>query len=352
MSDKVSREIDLIYILKLIWGSRKSLCKWAIIGFVVGVIVAFSLPNQYKTQTTIALESKSASSSLMSMKAMTGLMGIDLDGVSSEGVGAKLYPEIVKSTPFLLEFAEIPVKYKGQNILLEEYILKKYKQPWWKALMRAPMQLVGWIAGMGKEKSDSLTYIDSLSIQQAFAGRLGGLLNVEENKVSGTYMMSVVMQDPHISVQIADSMFTKLQRYMTNYKTSKVWQNLNNNTKMLAEAKQKYYELDSEYAQAVDRNQQLISKSAQVRIDRLKNERDLAFSIYQQLATQVESNKIQLQEVTPIATIIEPPRLPLRPSFPKRSLIMIGMAFLGACLFTVKVVVKLVLANNDNQENR
>ena len=55
----------------------------------------------------------------------------------------------------------------------------------------------------------------------------------------------------------------------------------------------------------------------------------MAFSIYTELAKQVEAQQIQVKEDTPVFTIIEPVFVPLETAKPKRKMILATWTFLG-----------------------
>ncbi len=109
---------------------------------------------------------------------------------------------------------------------------------------------------------------------------------------------------------------------------------------MLKEAQQKYYIAEETYANALDRNQNLRLKSPLVKLDRLLNEKNLSYQVYLQLATQVEADRVKLQEDKPIVTIIEPVSTPTTPSEPKTLIVIILFAFLGGFIITCKLIIK------------
>ena len=82
-----------------------------------------------------------------------------------------------------------------------------------------------------------------------------------------------------------------------------------------------------------------------MRIERLRNERNLAYNVWNQTASQVEVTKIKLQEETPIATVVEPAIVPDHAASPKKAMIFIAFAFLGGFLAVGIVVVKSLLAD-------
>ena len=68
---------------------------------------------------------------------------------------------------------------------------------------------------------------------------------------------------------------------------------------------------------------------AQTQMERLQSEFTMASSVYTELAKQMETQKIQVKEDTPVFTIIEPVAVPLDKSKPKRPMILIIWTFLG-----------------------
>ena len=75
-------------------------------------------------------------------------------------------------------------------------------------------------------------------------------------------------------------------------------------------------------------------------LDRLQNEQQLAFGVYNQLAQQLETAKIKVQEQTPCVTIIEPATVPVKKSNTSKVIILIAFVFLGACAGIGKILVK------------
>lgn len=98
-------EIDLMDILRKIIAIRKILYKAAGIGLVIGIIVALSIPKKYTVEVTLSPEmgNSKGNSALASMAAsfLGAGAGMSDDGV--DALNASLSPDIVSSTPFLLE---------------------------------------------------------------------------------------------------------------------------------------------------------------------------------------------------------------------------------------------------------
>ena len=362
------QEIDLMDLLHKVWSARRRVVKYALVGAAAGLVIGFSIPKSYVTTIKLAPESKGGSASGGGMAGLAAMAGINLNqGGGTEGITAAIFPEIVKSTPFLLEFAGIPVTLTpkksgapGEKMSLFEYVTEHQKKAWWKHVTAFPGQAVGWVLSIGRDDkpeellppTDSVDLFNLPPQYKGFVGALSGMLSVQEDKKSSMLEAKVTMQDPMVSAIVADSLVSKLQKYMTAYRTQKTRQDLEQNIRQNAEAKARYYEAEDRLVEAVDQNRTVSSEALRVRIERLRNEREIAYNVYNQTASQVEVTKIKLQEETPIATVVEPAIVPDRAAAPNKMMIFVAFAFLGAFLAVGIVVVKSLLANSPAADDK
>ena len=107
-----SDEIDLISIVDKVWSERRFLIKFTLIIFVIGVIIAFSLPSAYKSESKIIPED---TKEVVANKAnsFASLLGLAVNNNTSLEISADIYPDIIRSTPYLLEFANLKVLPQG-----------------------------------------------------------------------------------------------------------------------------------------------------------------------------------------------------------------------------------------------
>lgn len=351
------KEIDLLELLRAVWAARRRIVLYAAVGAAVGLIVGFSIPKTYVTTIKLAPESKTAGNGGGGMAGLAAMAGFNLNaGAGTEGITTAIFPEIVQSTPFLLEFAEIPITLMprktgepGERMTLFEYVSDHQRQAWWKYLAAAPGRAVGWLLGRDREEEpvppvDSVELLHLPKAYKDFVKALNRMMMVEEDKKSSLLEAKVTMQDPFVAAVVADSLVAKLQKYMTVYRTQKTRHDLEQNMRQNAEAQARYYEVENRLAEAIDQNRNISSESLRVRIERLRNERTLAYSIWNQTAMQVETAKIKLQEEMPIATVVEPAIISDRPAAPKKMVILIAFAFLGGLWAAGGVVVRFLLA--------
>lgn len=330
----MEKTIDVIELLKAVWKKRKMIYKWVAIGLALGLIVAFSIPKTYTSTVKITPDSKTSKSQVSSYASMLGLATDD-----NEGLGKEIYPVIINSTPFLLEFAHIDVKYRDEQIELYQYLDKFQKSPWWSYVINAPMKAISWIGSSGSEKKD-IDFNESIAKQDAFVNKFLKLINYTVDKKTNIITIGVTMQDPAISAQIADSVISKFKLYLNKIATNKISNTLANNIVMQQKAKERFFQLDSAYAATADQNQNLISKSAQIKLERLQNERNLAYQIYSQISMQVEDNMIKLEEQRPVAIVIEPARIPINAASPNKLMILISFVVLSVLIASAKIIYK------------
>ncbi len=343
--EEKNKELDLIKIIQLLWSKRVKIIKWGVIGFVVGVIIALSIPREYTSSSMFAPEGSSRNA-MGGGNSIAAMMGLSLGGntTDSEGVRVMLYPEVIKSTPFVMEFADMEVTFTEDDVAqkapLHTYLLEKQKHPWWSHVFALPGAAISGVIGLFTEPQEEASFEESLKKQQDFIKSFTSSVSVELDDKIGSISIRTTFQDPYIAKMVNDTLTYKLQRYMEDYRTARTRATLKSSTQMMEEARDKFYSLDDDYARAVDRNQNLISRSAAVSIDRLRDERNLAYQVYTQVALQVESERVKLQEQRMVATIIQPPLIPILPSAPGRAMIVIAYTFLAGAAAVGSILFK------------
>lgn len=338
------QEIDLIELARRIWKERKLILKWCGWAVVVALVVGFSIPKEYTARVTVAPETANNGKSMSGgLSALAGMAGIDLGSMqNNDALSPELYPDIVKSIPFSVEIFDVKVTdMEGKlNTTVYEYLDEYQKKPWWGHVIGAPFKALGWI--VKKIKGEEENNNDDKNVnpfrltnkQNAIISELSKRIIVEVDKKTSVIMISVTMQDPLIAATLTNEVMNKLQDYITEYRTNKARKDLEYTQKLYEESMQNYHKLQQEYAQYVDRNHNVSLRSAQTYQDRLKNEMELAFNVYNQTAQQLQVAKAKVQEDTPVYTVVEAATVPLSASKPMKLMILIGFVFLagmGSC---------------------
>lgn len=345
-------EIDLIDIAKKIWSGRKIIIKSMIVFFVLGIFIIIFSPKEYKSEITLVVET-SASGSGMSglLQQFGGLAGINLNNTTNkEALVPDLYPEVIKSTPFLLEILKQKVlESKHDSTITVEQYIDRYTRPSLassisKYTIGLPGIIMEWIRGKNKNcsnkklpilNSDSAISlsIEPISITKEESDIIEALsecINTEQDfKKSNKFIIRVEMQDPLVVAQVTSSVVKNLTKYIIEYRTKKSKTDLKFVEERTTEAESKYLEAQQALAIYKDRNKNVILSSVQTKEDQLQSEYDLAFSVYSALAKQLEQAKIKVQEETPVFNVMDPAQVPLKKSNPRTIMILVAMMFIG-----------------------
>ena len=248
------QEIDLIELAQKVWASRKLVFKACGIAALVGLVVAFSIPKEYSTSVTLAPESGGKSGG-GSMGALAAMAGINLGTSSGEdALSPELYPDIVSSTPFLIELFDVKVKDQKAKVdtTLYAYLKEEQRSPWWSAIFSAPFKVLGWTLSLFKdEPEEGDAKLDPFRLtrdESAIADALSKRISVSVDKKTGVTTLSVTMQDPLISASLTDTVMHCLQNYITDYRTNKARHDLAFTEKLYGEAKASYEDAQKKYA--------------------------------------------------------------------------------------------------------
>ena len=330
---KKEMNTQLIYMIKKLFNKKKKLYYAIVVGCIVGCIIAYSIPPKYTV--TVSLSPESGQSSNGNLGYITSMLGINSLEASSEALNVSLFPEIIKSTPFILEMLEIKIRTEKNDSLinLSNYI-KDLKSPWWNTVLGLPSKILTSIKKASstefqeqeKEKSNPLylTPDEYGNIQL-----LKTCLNAETDKKTNITLITVTLQDPVTAAITADSAMAKLQTYITEYRAKKATEDCIYLKRLYDERKKEYHIAQKNYASFSDANRNIIQQMVQSETERLRNEKDLAYQVYSQIATQLQIAQAKVQEAKPVFAVVEPATVPLFPSSPKKMMILVVFVFLA-----------------------
>lgn len=355
------QEIDLLELARKLWDERRKLIKWGAVGLIAGIIIAFSIPKEYTTTIKLASESAQGGGS-SNLGALAAMAGINTSiGQGKDAVNPQLYPDIVSSIPFSLELFDVEVTDKeGDTKTVEDYVTEELSTPWWSAVMSLPGKAIGGVMSLfrSKEESDSIKSPDSFRLtpeQNGIVGTLAARISVDMDTKTSVISISVTMQDPVVSALLADTVAERLKEYVTDYRTNKARADMEYAQTLNDEARADYYQAQQKYANYMDKNQGVILRSMRNEEERLQNEMQLAYNLYNTTAQQLQMAKAKVQEITPVYTILQPATVPLLPSKPSKMLIMVGCVFLAvvACSAWIlfgRDLIKAFKGENDKSE--
>jgi len=339
--------IDLIALLKQIYQGRKLIILSAFVAAILGVAVALATPNTYTSGATFIPQTGGDSKPSSSLSGLASLAGISLGGMSGgSDIPPMLYPQIISSIPYKLDLLDEAIEVSGTELSLGEYLgddsessilgtLKKYT-------IGLPGTILSALRGSSSEGvslAQGELYQISEDDRKLFEA-LNTKLILSLNEKEGFVTLEFSDEDKFVAAQVAERAKELLQERIIAFKNQSARELLDFTTKQYQENKTSYEALQDSIAIFKDQNLNISSSLYQNRLDRLERELNIASSVVEQLASQVEQAKLQVNKDTPVFTIIEPVTVPFERSAPKRSLIVVIWTFLGVVLSTGFVLVK------------
>lgn len=326
-------EIDWMDILRRIYAIRKTLYKAAGVGIVLGIIIALSIPKQYTVTVTLSPEmgGDKAGGGLASLA--SSFLGGGATSSSNDALNVTLAPDIVASTPFIIELFNTRVQtLNGELDTTLVTYLDEQKQPWWGYIKAAPGLAIGAIKSLFTEKVDTVSMLNPFQLTEKEATKVEGLrkaiiANVDKKTAMTT--ITVTLQDPKVTAIVADSVVGKLQQYIVDYRIKKAKEDCAYLEELYKERQKEYYQAQSKYAHYFDTNRNIAFQSVRAEQERLQNDMNLAYQVYSQVAQQLQVARAKIQEEKPVFAVVEPATIPLLASGISRIVIILSILFLS-----------------------
>ena len=319
----------------------KSWKKIVLIGFifgVLGIISALTMTRKWGVTMTLAPELQSRNSgNLTSIANMLGMGNMQL-GSTTDAMNITLFPEICNSTPFLVDLFDVPLTSYVSEKQLEEG-MQPIHTTVYKHLTGEDKEKKGlakWLASLKKDKEEKpYTGVENpteLTRKEADVVKaLGKNISADVDKKTGITTINVVMDDRLMAKQLADTVCTRLQTYVSKYRTQKSQADYDYYVLLANEAKQELVRAQAAYAAAVDYDRSVILQGAKSETERLQSEASLASQIYSQMAQQRELARAKIQEDKPVYAVVQPATLPQIPMNSRAKRVLIW-GFMGGFL--------------------
>jgi hypothetical protein len=340
-------EIDLVELLKKVYSERVLILKISFLTALIGVIYALSQPNEFTSSTTFIPQlSSGVKTGGSSLSGLASLAGINIGSMeSSSEFPPTLYPQVVNGIPFKLDLLSSNVNSNGNQILVKDYFTDKNSFNVFGLLKEYTIGLPSKVLGVFKSKGKEAVNLESeiYSVSEEDSGLfdlISSSLSLSINDEEGFITISFTDSDKNIAAQITQIAQNLLQKKIIEFKNKSSKEMLDFAIKQYSQNKESYEKLQDERAVFVDKNINISSSLFQNKLSRIESELTISQSIVQQLASQVEQAKLQVNKDTPVFTTIKPVTIPFEKSAPKRSLIVIVFAFLGFVLSFGYVLIK------------
>lgn len=335
--------IDILGLLKKMWVGRKFILIVTGIFIVLGLISALSMQRTFRVTSTMVPQQESSRTS--SLSSLAYLARFDPLALFSQELSPLVYPQIVSSVPYRLELLYTPVHYQKADTAISMYTyFKDYKKPTvMGTIKKYTIGLPGVILNsLRKEQPDFVTvegndtdgtpkpYVLSKA-EEGYLKYLASTVVLSVDTKEGYLTLSVTGTEPLQTAELAMKAQQLLQDEITRFRTEKSQAQLDYIQARYNEIKAEMESYQSALAAVRDRSQDMPTTRARIEQDRLQAKYNLAYSIYMEMAKQLEQAKMQVKRDIPVLAIIQPVAVPRHPSN-SRSKVLIVWTFIGFVL--------------------
>ncbi len=349
--------IDIGKILKMLWSRRRLFFKVWIITLILSCLWILPKPRYYSASAVLAPE-RTGEDVSGGLGSIASSFGINLGGAGSDAFYPLLYPDLMSSNNFIISLFDIPVKSLDGEIScdLYTYLDKHQKVAFYSVpfiwAMRSIRNTFGEkdpytaIANSGGKGNGVNPFFMSRR-QAGLVEILKKSVECDVDKKTEVITISVKAQDKLIAATLADSVAARLQRFITEYRTSKARMDAEYYQGLSDAAMDDYVKIRRQYTSFADSHTGLSLPSFQAQMEDMENDMQLKYNTFTAMSAQLEAAKAKVQERTPSFTFIQSPTVPQRASEPKRMLFCLAMLF----LVTMGTVAYLLVKNKEERLN-
>ncbi|MFC3415224.1 Wzz/FepE/Etk N-terminal domain-containing protein [Algoriphagus hitonicola] len=355
-----AEEINLREIIFLLKRKRKPLIMITMAFVFIGIMFGFLSETEYTSSTTFIPQTRDQGTLGGNMSGLASLAGINLGNASAGGssIPPSLYPKISESLPFKLKLlnSQVYISELNDSITIRKYFNEYYTPSGLFYLKKYTLGLpsilknnfMGPVSLSEVEKPIEEQNILQINSNDRFPlKKIQEVTEISPNLKEGIVTLSVTMSDPILAAQIAKLVERELQDELIAFKVADAKVQYEFIQKQYDEKKEEFEKSQSRLANFKDRNQGLVTAFAQTELQRLESEFNLVFSVYSDLAKQLEQAKIQVSKNTPIFSVIDPVSVPQSKSGPNMLFIFIGSVVLGAFLAVSYILISNYLFEED-----
>ena len=334
--------IDVQAIIDLLWSKRKFIFKVSAVFFAVALVYVLSVPRTYTSSVTLAPEVTNSSLG-SSISGIAEMVGLGLQNTTGDAIYPEIYPQFISSNKFLVSLLDVNVRsLEGEiDTNLYKYYQKHQDRPWW-------IYPVMWVKKIVKsftneKKGAGGAWIDPFHLSKEQFGvcsQINDAIKCVVDKKTGVISLSYTAQDPLIAATMVDVVKDKLQEHIIEYRTCKVRNDLLFFESLCNDTREQFVVAQERYASFSDKHYGAKQQMIAVQAERLENEVQLAQMAYSQASQQMQYAKAKLQEKTPAFAVLSCASVPLKPSAPRRMLIVFAFVLIGALAASAYVYIK------------
>jgi len=356
--DEEGTSIDIMAIVKRLWGKRKYIVVITAFFMVMGLLLAVLSRPVYKSSCTFVPQMASGrSTSASALAALAGMSTFDMEGGST--LSPLIYPQLLENADLLREllYTEIHFEEWDEPVSLFDYYMNPDYQKG-DILSDIYFFTYGWplmlVKNLLSDKDEEQDEFDSLDLDledNTSNSRIGfftedefdclktitSQISVNVDKKDGFLELSCVMDEKLAAAELCEAVFNLMDKYITEFKIEKASQTLDYINGRYEEVHLDYQNKQLALAEFNDANRGTLTATAQTRRDQLVAEYNLAYSTFSDISKKKMQAEMQVKEDQPVLSVVKSIIVPNKRSNSRLKKIFI-FTFLGGVLAVGSVI--------------
>ena len=352
---EVENDTSIFDVINIILKQKKKILYIIAVFFVLGIVSLIITDKKYTSNSLILPQVSSDKGFSKKYTDIASLVGIDFNQSKGNSIVPSLYPLLLDNVNFQKSVLKSKVQEFNSDTLItyKSFLLKNKSKGFFKTIQSYTIGLPSKIKGFftkplrHENKIILVENLNNLTIEEiSLINSLKNQIDVVFNEVDGYIEIKAETKDPLVSTQLVFICESILQEHIINYKIQKSKDELSYLEERYNIAKEDYSLKRAMLGTFKDENK-FVSTSYNNNIkEQLQAEYDLSYKLYSQLATQMESARLQVYKDTPIFTNIKPAIVPIEPSSPDSFRIIFGFLLVGF-LFAIFNILYVAFKNNE-----
>jgi len=334
------------FVLKTMYRKKRFIFLMMLIFLVLGIVYSSLAKKEYNANAMVLPQISSSKGLSKKYSRIAAMVGLNVGGEESTAIVPTLYPVFINNLYFQRELLQANVKNSKttDSITYGAYINKYYDEGSIAVIKSYTLGLPGKAINLFKSKSKGpQRNLDSdiNTLTEDERKQIGVMLKqikINFDELDGVINIDVTSYDPILSEQLVKRCEEILQRTIINLSIEKSRNDSEFLERRLLIAQEDYTSKRGALGRFKDRNKYALTSYTKNVEEQLEGEYELSFDIYSQIASQLESVKLQITKDTPIFAIIKPPIVPNESSSLSSVKVLIISLFLGFLLGTFLVV--------------
>jgi hypothetical protein len=350
-----NNRITISEVIAFFWLKKLSFIKVTGIFALLGIIIAYTTPEEWTSDVELIPEISETSKANGggALGKLAGLTGISLGNQTQGTVSPLLYPEILRSYVFKRAVLNEDFYFSTleDTMTLEDFFKNHSNSPLVKKVLKGTIKgMIVLIKGEPSVETNLNLNADRKTELFFYTKEEKSLYNTIEQSISmkldemnGTVRISATIQDPIAAAMVVNFTQKYIASFVSDYNTEKATRKLIFLESQLKNAEETYRIKHNELAKFQDANREISSQMALSKFEQLRQEENLSFNLYSNLAQQVQEAVITVEEKKTVFTVLRPSSVPVDRSAPNRVAIFILSIALGLLLTSTIIFYKQFL---------